>query len=355
MINVFVTGGAGFIGSAFVRFVLEKTSDVKVINFDALTYAGNLENLRGLDEKRHKFVKGDITKREEVLAALPENCAAIFNFAAETHVDRSVISADSFVLTNVFGAQILLDAARKRRVSRFIQISTDEVFGDLPIEGNLRFTENSPLKPNSPYSASKAAAEHLVRAAHQTFGLDTVIVRAGNNYGERQFPEKLIPLVIANALNDMDLPVYGDGQNIRDWIYVRDFCSAAWLSFKKGESGEIYNIGAGNERKNIDVVKSILDILNKPYSLIKFVKDRAGHDRRYAIDSSKAEAELEWKPKIDWTQGLEKTVCWYKENQEWTTRARNDFYRTYYKKIYGGLSHGLAAEKALEDLLSKND
>ncbi|MDQ6787376.1 MAG: dTDP-glucose 4,6-dehydratase [Acidobacteriota bacterium] len=335
MKTIFVTGGAGFIGSEFVRLVLNETSDVEIINFDALTYAGNLDNLTGLDETRHKFVKGDICDKDAVLRFLPENCEAIFNFAAESHVDRSINSASEFVLTNVLGTQVLLDAARAKNVRRFVQISTDEVMGTLPEDEDAFFIESSPIEPNSPYAASKAAAEHFVRAAHETFGVDTIVTRCGNNYGQRQFPEKLIPLMIANAINDEPLPVYGDGKNVRDWIFVEDHCRAIWLAFEKGKSGAIYNIGARNERQNIEVVKSILDALEKPHSLIKFVGDRLGHDRRYAIDAAKTETELGWKPQTSWENGLQKTIRWYLENQDWVNRIRNGAYRDYYKKQYG--------------------
>ncbi|MCA1625625.1 MAG: dTDP-glucose 4,6-dehydratase [Acidobacteria bacterium] len=335
MKTVFVTGGAGFIGSAFVRLLLEENSDFEIINFDALTYAGNLENLKEFDETRHKFVKGDITNREEVFNALPDGCEAIFNFAAESHVDRSINSASEFVLTNVLGTQVLLDAARAKNVRRFCQISTDEVMGSLPEDENTFFTEESPLKPNSPYAASKASAEHFVRAAHETFGVDTIITRCGNNYGGRQFPEKLIPLVIANAMNNEPIPLYGDGKYTRDWIFVEDHCRAIRLAFEKGKSGESYNIGARNERQNLDVVKSILDALGKPHSLIKFVTDRLGHDRRYAIDAGRVEMELGWKPRVSWEEGLQKTIQWYRENQDWVNRVRSGAYRDYYKNLYG--------------------
>ena len=335
MKTIFTTGGAGFIGSAFIRLVLEETSDVKIVNFDALTYAGNLDNLRGLDNARHQFIKGDICNKDEVLNALPQETDAIFNFAAESHVDRSINSASEFVLTNVLGTQNLLDAARSKNVRRFVQISTDEVQGSLPDDSNLFFTEKSPIQPNSPYAASKAAAEHFVRAASETFGVDTIITRCGNNYGPRQFPEKLIPLMISNAMNDESLPVYGDGKNVRDWIFVEDHCRAIWAAYQKGKSGESYNIGARNEQQNIEVVKAILDALGKPYSLIKFVEDRLGHDRRYAIDASKVETELDWKPQTDWAEGLEKTIRWYQENQDWVKRIRNGAYRDYYKNHYG--------------------
>ncbi|MGI9055077.1 MAG: dTDP-glucose 4,6-dehydratase [Pyrinomonadaceae bacterium] len=335
MRKFFVTGGAGFIGSAFIRLFLDESNDTKIINFDALTYAGNLENLEGLDNSRHEFIKGDICDKEAVLQALPDEAEAVFNFAAESHVDRSIASANEFVMTNVLGTQILLDASRAKNVKRFVQISTDEVMGTLPEDDNAFFTEDSPLQPNSPYAASKAAAEHFVRAAQETFGLETVITRCGNNYGPRQFPEKLIPLMIANALNDEPLPVYGDGKNVRDWIFVEDHCRAIWAAFEKGKAGGIYNIGARNEQKNLDVVKAILDALGKPHSLIKFVTDRLGHDRRYAIDAAKTETELGWKPLTNWEQGLEKTINWYRENQVWVNHIRNGAYREYYRNHYG--------------------
>jgi dTDP-glucose 4,6-dehydratase len=335
MKSIFVTGGAGFIGSAFVRMVTEEEPDLHIINFDSLTYAGNLENLNGIDETRHTFIRGDICEIDQVLAAIPKDCDAIFNFAAESHVDRSIHSAEEFLKTNVIGTQVLLDAARERNVRRFVQVSTDEVMGSLAEDSNEYFTEESPLQPNSPYAASKAAAEFMVRAARETFGLDTVVTRCGNNYGPRQFPEKLIPLMIANALNNEPLPVYGDGKNVRDWIYVDDHCRAIWMAYEKGKSGEVYNVGARNERRNIDVVKSLLDALGKPHSLIKFVTDRPGHDRRYAIDPVKIETELGWKPRVTWEEGLQSTIDWYHENQAWVEHIRNGEYRNYYRAMYG--------------------
>jgi dTDP-glucose 4,6-dehydratase len=335
MRKLFVTGGAGFIGSAFIRFALAELSDCQIINFDALTYAGNLDNLISIDESRHTFVRGDIRDRAAVMAALDTEIDAIINFAAESHVDRSITSADEFLSTNVLGTQVLLDAARERGVRRFVQVSTDEVMGSLPESEEAFFTENSPFAPNSPYAASKAAAEHLVRAAHHTFGLDTVITRCGNNYGPRQFPEKLIPLFISNALHDEPLPVYGDGKYVRDWIYVDDHCRAILLALEKGRAGETYNIGARNERQNIEVIESLLRALGKPASLIRYVKDRPGHDRRYAIDPSKVEAEFNWHPQETWESGLEKTIRWYAENAEWVERARSGAYRDYYARQYG--------------------
>jgi dTDP-glucose 4,6-dehydratase len=335
MRKIFVTGGAGFIGSAFVRQVLENTADVEIVNFDALTYAGNPENLKGLDDTRHKFIKGNICDKDAVLTALSENADAVFNFAAESHVDRSIHSADEFLRTNVMGTQVLLDAARAKNVRRFVQVSTDEVMGSLPEDETSFFTEDSAIAPNSPYAASKAAAEHFVRAAHHTFGSDTVITRCGNNYGPRHFPEKLIPLIIANAMEDKPLPVYGDGKNVRDWIYVDDHCRAIWLAYERGRAGEVYNIGARNERQNLEVVKSLLDALGKPHSLIKFVTDRPGHDRRYAIDPAKAESELGWKPRTTWEEGLRKTIEWFSENKAWVDHIRSGEYREYYRKQYG--------------------
>jgi dTDP-glucose 4,6-dehydratase len=335
MKSIFVTGGAGFIGSAFVRIVLAEHPDISILDYDALTYAGNLENLADVDSSRHTFIKGDICDREAVMAAVPEGCDAIFNFAAESHVDRSIHSADEFLRTNIIGTQVLLDAARAKGVRRFVQISTDEVMGTLPDDSDDYFTEASPLQPNSPYAASKAAAEFVVRAAQETHGVDAVITRCGNNYGPRQFPEKLIPLMISNAMNDEPLPVYGDGRNVRDWIYVDDHCRAIWAVFERGRSGEAYNIGARNERENIDVVKSILDSLGKPHDLIKYVTDRLGHDRRYAIDATKVENELGWKPQMTWADGLATTIKWYQENQPWVERVRSGEYKEYYKAMYG--------------------
>lgn len=335
MHRFFVTGGAGFIGSAFVRQLLDEFPSAEIINFDALTYAGNVENLEGIDEDRCRLVKGDIADRDAVLTALPEGTDAIINFAAESHVDRSIASANEFIRTNIFGTQVLLDVARERRAKRFLQVSTDEVMGSLPPDEDTFFTEDSAFKPNSPYAASKAAAEHLVRAAHHTFGLDTVITRCGNNYGPRQFPEKFLPLLISNALNDEPIPVYGDGLNVRDWIYVDDHCRAILQLLDNGKTGQVYNIGARNEQRNIDVVKSVLDALDKPTSLVRFVKDRPGHDRRYAIDPTLVESELGWGPRETWASGLRKTINWYQANAGWLERVRSGAYREYYALQYG--------------------
>ncbi|HEV7475264.1 MAG TPA: dTDP-glucose 4,6-dehydratase [Pyrinomonadaceae bacterium] len=333
--EIFVTGGAGFIGSAFVRLLLAEPEAYKVTNFDALTYAGNLDNLEGLDQARHHFIHGNITDPEAVHAALGENTYALVNFAAESHVDRSIANAAEFLSTNIIGTQVLLDAARSGDVKRFIQISTDEVMGSLPENEDAFFNEDSPFAPNSPYAASKAAAEHLVRAAHHTFGLDTVVTRCGNNYGPRQFPEKFLPLMLSNALNDEPIPVYGDGRNVRDWIYVDDHCRAILLALKQGRPGAVYNVGARNERHNIEVVESLLDLLGKPRSLIRFVKDRLGHDRRYAINPSLIETELGWRPLETWESGLQKTLDWYRENSRWLERARSGAYQDYYRQQYG--------------------
>jgi dTDP-glucose 4,6-dehydratase len=336
MPKLFITGGAGFIGSAFVRLTLAHHPDCELVNFDALTYAGNLDNLAGLDEARHHFVNGDIADKPAVLAALTADVEVIVNFAAESHVDRSILSADEFIRTNVLGTQVLLDCARERGVRRFLQVSTDEVMGSLPEDEGAFFSEDSPFRPNSPYAASKAAAEHLVRAAHHTFGMDTIITRCGNNYGPRQFPEKFLPLMLANAMNDEPIPVYGDGLNVRDWIYVDDHCRAILAALERGRSGATYNIGARNERRNLEVAKSVLNQLGKPHSLIKFVKDRPGHDRRYAIDPTLIETELDWRPQETWESGLAKTIEWYRKNVAWVERARSGAYREFYERQYGG-------------------
>ena len=331
----FITGGAGFIGSAFIRLLLTEYPASVITNFDALTYAGNMDNLEDLPAGNHQFVRGDIADRQAVLSALKDGTDVLVNFAAESHVDRSIASADEFLRTNIIGTNVLLDAARSRGVRRFVQVSTDEVMGSLPDDDSSFFTEESPFAPNSPYAASKAAAEHVVRAAHHTFGLETVITRCGNNYGPRQFPEKFLPLAIANAMSDQSIPVYGDGQNVRDWIYVEDHCRAVLRVLQEGAPGTTYNIGARNQRRNLDVVTSLLETLGKPRTLIKFVKDRLGHDRRYAIDPSKVEHELGWRPVESWDSGLQKTIDWYLENNEWMERARSGAYRDYYNNQYG--------------------
>lgn len=335
MNRLLITGGAGFIGSAFVRLIMAEAPQYEIINIDALTYAGNPDNLAGIGGDRYKFIRGDISDRRVVSGVLGEKIAAIVNFAAESHVDRSIESADEFVRTNVLGTQVLLDCGRAAGIKRFVQVSTDEVMGSLPENEQTFFTEDSPFCPNSPYAASKAAAEHLVRAAHHTFGLDTVITRCGNNYGPRQFPEKFLPLIIINAMHDQAVPVYGDGRNVRDWIYVDDHCRAILSALERGRSGATYNVGARNERRNIEVARSVLDRLGKPHSLLTFVKDRPGHDRRYAIDPSLIESELDWTPCETWESGLNKTIEWYQTNGAWIERARSGDYREYYARQYG--------------------
>jgi dTDP-glucose 4,6-dehydratase len=336
--RLFITGGAGFIGSNFIRHIFSTYPNYEVVNFDKLTYAGNLDNLSDVAANpKYSFIRGDVCDRAGLDGAI-SGADVVVHFAAESHVDRSIERATDFVETNVVGTQVLLDAARAARISRFVQISTDEVMGSCE-EGGF-FTEASPLKPNSPYAASKAAAEHLVRAAHITFGLDVVTTRASNNYGPFQFPEKLVPLMISNALQDRDLPVYGDGLNVRDWLYVEDCCRAIDAVLHKGRPGEVYNIGSRAERNNLEIVRALLDLLGKPHSLIKFVTDRLGHDRRYATDPAKIESELNWHPQETFESGTEKTVRWYKENSEWVDRARSGEYQTYYKRLYGAKTDG---------------
>ncbi len=330
--RLFITGGAGFIGSNFIRHLLKNHPDYKVINFDKLTYAGNLDNLRDVaDNPKYSFIRGDICDRPAVDDAL-KGTDVIINFAAESHVDRSIEGAADFIRTNVMGTQTLLDAARAAHVHRFVQISTDEVMGSC--KQNEYFTENSPLCPNSPYAASKAAAEHFLRAAHITFGLDVVATRASNNYGPYQFPEKLIPLMITNAIDDQPLPVYGDGLNVRDWLYVDDCCRAIDAVMHKGKTGEVYNIGSRAEKNNLEVVQTLLDLLGKPHSLIRYVKDRLGHDRRYATDPTKIEQELGWQPQETFASGMEKTVRWYQSNERWVSRTRSGEYIKYYERMY---------------------
>ncbi|OHB58045.1 MAG: dTDP-glucose 4,6-dehydratase [Planctomycetes bacterium GWF2_50_10] len=332
--KILVTGGAGFIGANFVRMVLDEHKDVSLVNLDKLTYAGNLENLTGyLDRPNHTFVKGDICDVDLVKKLLDEHSIdRIVNFAAESHVDRSIISHAEFVRTNVEGTLSLLQAARDRNIERFLQVSTDEVYGSLGPQG--QFTENSVIEPNSPYSASKASADHFVRAFGHTFGLRYNITRCSNNYGPYQFPEKMIPLMIHNAMHDKPLPVYGDGLNVRDWLYVYDHCTAIWAVLTKSRPGEVYNIGGCNEKTNLDVVSLILDQLKKPKSLISFVKDRPGHDRRYAIDASKTMNQLGWKPSITFEQGIVRTIQWYCDNRDWLANVASGDYKHYYEMMY---------------------
>ncbi|MED4359349.1 dTDP-glucose 4,6-dehydratase [Geobacillus stearothermophilus] len=332
--KVLITGGAGFIGSNFVNYMVQKYPSYQIINLDALTYAGNLENVKEVEnEPNYRFVKGDITDRELIESLFAEGIDAVVNFAAESHVDRSIADPGIFIKTNVQGTQVLLDAAKKYGVKKYIQISTDEVYGTLGETGY--FTETTPLAPNSPYSASKAGADLLVRAYHETYGLPVNITRCSNNYGPYHFPEKLIPLMIINALNNQPLPVYGDGLNVRDWLHVEDHCSAIDLVLHHGKNGEVYNVGGNNERTNIEVVKAILRYLNKPESLITFVEDRLGHDRRYAIDATKIREELGWQPKYTFEEGLKQTINWYLENRSWWENILSGEYKEYYKRQYG--------------------
>jgi dTDP-glucose 4,6-dehydratase len=335
--SLLVTGGAGFIGSNFVQLVARQRPDWQLVNLDLLTYAGNLENLQEVEgHPGYSFVQGDIAEPADVRAAL-ELCrgpASVVHFAAESHVDRSIQSGLPFVRTNVLGTQVLLDEARARGVERFVHVSTDEVYGSLGESG--AFTEETPLAPNSPYSASKAASDLLVRAAWHTHRFPGIVTRCSNNYGPYQFPEKLIPLMIANASEDRELPVYGDGLNVRDWLYVEDHCEALLAVLEGGRPGEVYNIGGNNEYPNIAIVRLILRQLGKPESLIRFVKDRPGHDRRYAIDASKIRAELGWEPRHRFEDALPLTSRWYQTHAHWLQRVRSGAYRDYYRRQYGG-------------------
>jgi dTDP-glucose 4,6-dehydratase len=338
--KLLVTGGAGFIGSNFIRHMLKTYPDYRIVNLDALTYAGNLENLQDIAETkgngpqaRYQFVKGDIGDTALVNRIAASGIDAIVNFAAESHVDRSIDSADVFIRTNVLGTQVLLDAALRHKVGRFIQISTDEVYGSLGPEGT--FVETTPLAPNSPYSASKAGADLLVRSYFETFKLPALITRCSNNYGPYQFPEKLIPLFITNALGDQQLPLYGDGLNVRDWIHVADHCAAIDRVLHQGDPGEIYNIGGNCEKTNREITHTILNELSKPETLIKHVKDRPGHDRRYAIDCTKLCQELGWSQQYDFQSGMKETIRWYLDNQQWWTRVKSGAYLDFYQRWYG--------------------
>lgn len=351
MKNILVTGGAGFIGSNFIKYMLSSHPDYKIINVDLLTYAGNLENLDEIsNHSNYTFIKADICDRKAIKNIFKEHeIIYIVNFAAESHVDRSIEDPEIFLRTNVIGTQVLLDTAKRswkiypddkystdyKAGVKFIQISTDEVYGALGKEG--QFVETMPLQPNSPYSASKASADLLVRAYHKTFGLPVNITRCSNNYGPYQFPEKLIPLMINNSMHDKELPVYGDGMQIRDWLHVQDHCDAIDCVIHKGVNGEIYNIGGNNEVANIDIVKMIISNLGKDTNLIKFVKDRPGHDRRYAIDSTKIQQELSWKPKMTFEKGILDTIQWYKNNETWLQNVISGEYKKYYEKMYSAL------------------
>jgi len=333
--QLLVTGGAGFIGSNFVRMVLDEQSECRVVNLDKLTYAGNLENLVGyVDRPQHHFVKGDICDAALVARLMDEHdVEAVVHFAAESHVDRSLMDADAFVETNVRGTLTLLKAALDRGVRRFVQVSTDEVYGSLGSDG--AFTEESPIQPNSPYSASKAAADHLVHAFGHSYGLPVNITRCSNNYGPYQFPEKMIPLMIHNALHGRPLPVYGDGLYVRDWLYVEDHCRAVWTVLTAAPPGRVYNIGGQNERTNLEVVRLILDRLGKDAGLIRHVKDRPGHDRRYAIDARRIREELGWTPSVTFDEGLARTIDWYRDHAAWLEHVVSGDYQAYYQQWYG--------------------
>ena len=333
MKKILVTGAAGFIGSNFCFYMLENYKDYKIVALDSLTYAGNLETLEPLlHNKRFKFIKGDITDREFIYILYEEeDFNIVVNFAAESHVDRSITNPEIFLKTNILGTQILMDAAIKYGIERYHQVSTDEVYGDLPLDRkDLLFTEETPIKTSSPYSASKAAADLLVQAYHRTYDLNISISRCSNNYGPYQFPEKLIPLMIKKAIENEKLPVYGKGENIRDWLHVYDHCEAIALIISNGKNGGIYNIGGNNEKTNIEVVKTILKELNKPSDLISYVKDRKGHDLRYAIDASKISKELGWKPKYDFDKGIIQTIKWNLDNQEWLKNIESGEYLRFY-------------------------
>ena len=335
--KIIVTGGAGFIGGNFVHYMLKKYKDYKIICLDKLTYAGNLETLEPvMNNENFKFVKGDIADREFIYKLFEEEKPEmIVNFAAESHVDRSIEDPGIFLQTNVMGTNVLLDACRKYGIKRYHQVSTDEVYGDLPLDRpDLFFTEETPLHTSSPYSASKASADLLVQAYYRTFKLPITISRCSNNYGPYHFPEKLIPLMIANALNEKSLPVYGKGENVRDWLYVEDHCRAIDMIIHNGRVGEVYNIGGHNERTNLEVVKTIIRELGKSEDLIKYVTDRPGHDMRYAIDPTKIKNELGWEPLTLFDEGIKKTIKWYLDNKEWWTNIINGEYQNYYKKMY---------------------
>ncbi|MEK5490587.1 dTDP-glucose 4,6-dehydratase [Paenibacillus sp. FSL R7-0297] len=332
--KLLITGGAGFIGSNFVTHMLQQHPEYQIINVDALTYAGNLKNLESIENHpNYTFIKADIRDVTAMDEVFSKGVDVVVNFAAESHVDRSILEPDVFVKTNVLGTQVLLDAAKKYSLTKYVQVSTDEVYGSLDVSG--LFTEETPLMPNSPYSASKAGGDLLVRAYHETFGLPVNITRCSNNYGPYQFPEKLIPLIISCALADQSLPVYGDGLNIRDWLYVEDHCTAIDLVIHEGVNGEVYNIGGNNERTNIHIVKTILQELGKPESLISYVQDRPGHDLRYGIDPTKITTELGWKPKHSFETGIKETIKWYLDNKDWWARNQSSEYQNYAARQYG--------------------
>lgn len=335
MQRILVTGGCGFIGSNFIRHELNSYPELSILNIDKLTYAGNLENLADLaGDSRYEFARGDICDRKFIASLLqPGGIDAVVNFAAESHVDRSILDSEPFVQTNIVGTQVLLDCCRPNGVTRYVQVSTDEVYGSLGEDG--RFSEETPLAPNSPYSASKAAADFLVRAYFHTFGFPAITTRCSNNYGPYQFPEKLIPLFISNALQDQPLPVYGTGLNVRDWIHVLDHCRGIDAALRHGKPGEVYNFGGNSELTNLELTHLLLEALGKPQSLIKYVANRPGHDHRYAIDASKAKRELGWEPLVAFRDGLRKTIDWYLANQAWTAKIKSGDYRLYYEQQYG--------------------
>lgn len=341
MKTVLVTGGAGFIGSNFIHYILKNYASITVVNLDVLTYAGNLENLADIaDNRNYIFINGDIRNRELLKTLFSKyEFDTVVNFAAESHVDRSIASPELFLSTNILGTQALLDSAKQLWSSKFfsgkaryLQVSTDEVYGTLGPEG--KFTENSPLVPNSPYSASKASADLIVRAYRETYGLPVNITRCSNNYGPYQFPEKLIPLIVNNCIKNRSLPIYGDGMQIRDWLYVEDHCSAICTVLEKGSIGEVYNIGGNNERTNIEIVRLLIKALGKDERLITYIKDRPGHDRRYAIDNNKITTQLGWKPAWSFEDGIAKTIKWYISNTEWMEHITSGDYQLYYKKMY---------------------
>lgn len=329
MKKILVTGGAGFIGNAFVRLALRQYPEVEVVTLDKLTYSGNPANLDGVDDARHTFVMGDIADAVDVRRAM-EGCDAVVNFAAESHVDRSLMGADEFIRTNIQGVSVLLTAARELGVERVVQVSTDEVYGSIE-DGH--FTEDDPVAPRNPYSASKASGELFARAHFETFQMPVIITRGSNTYGPRQYPEKVLPLFVTNAIDDIPLPLYGDGRNVRDWLYVDDHASGIDTALRKGEPGQIYNIAGGNERMNIELTNKVLELTGKPHSLIKPVADRPGHDRRYAIDATKLKA-LGWQPAMDWEEGMRATVEWYKQHEAWWRPLKSGEYKKYYEAQY---------------------
>jgi dTDP-glucose 4,6-dehydratase len=332
-VKVLVTGGAGFIGSNFVRHVLNSRRDLEIVNFDKLTYAGNPESLADLTgDPRYHFVRGDIADQQDVNKVFEQGIDAAVNFAAETHVDRSIEDASPFLRTNILGTQCLLEAARRFKLPRFMHISTDEVYGSAP--AGTSFTEDAALDPRSPYAASKASADHFVAAYANTYGVCAVILRCTNNFGPFQFPEKLIPLIIANASEDKALPIYGDGMQERDWLFVEDYCRAIVLALEKAQPGSVYNVSAGMPQPNLKIVRTILQHLGKPESLMQYVKDRPGHDRRYALDSSKIQRELGWSPLVSFEEGIRRTIGWYQTNSAWLDHARSGEYRHYYDRHY---------------------